>query len=70
MSDEIKTGDVVTLKSGGPEMTVNGFSSDHSNMAECVWFDGNVLREGAFYIDTLTAWNVGDRCVRERDTGR
>jgi uncharacterized protein YodC (DUF2158 family) len=70
MSDEIKTGDVVTLKSGGPEMTVNGFSSDHSNMVECVWFDGNVLREGAFYADALTVWNVGDRCVRERDTGR
>lgn len=32
----IKVGDVVTLKSGGPQMTV---VSTESGLFECVWFD-------------------------------
>lgn len=55
-NEEIETGDVVTLKSGGPEMTVNGFSRDSDSMAVCVWFDGSVLREGSFHQKTLKAW--------------
>lgn len=37
MADEIKKGDIVTLKSGGPEMTVNGV--DYEGDWICVWFD-------------------------------
>jgi uncharacterized protein YodC (DUF2158 family) len=36
--DEIKAGDLVQLKSGGPCMTV---SHVLKNMAVCVWFNGN-----------------------------
>jgi uncharacterized protein YodC (DUF2158 family) len=35
----IKIGDVVKLKSGSPNMTVNGFGSDTKNL-QCVWFSG------------------------------
>lgn len=39
MADEkIKSGDIVELRSGGPLMTVSGFTS---NQAICVWFDNN-----------------------------
>ena len=44
---EIKVGDTVELKSGGPVMTVNKFvlpdnnstGSDSIEQVECVWFD-------------------------------
>lgn len=36
MADQIKAGDVVVLKSGGPTMTVQWIEDD---TAVCVWFD-------------------------------
>ncbi len=42
MADDLKVGDVVQLKSGGPEMTIeliDTFGDDHKK-AMCVWFDG------------------------------
>jgi uncharacterized protein YodC (DUF2158 family) len=34
--DEIKKGEIVRLKSGGPTMTVE---STDGNFADCIWFD-------------------------------
>lgn len=40
--NEIKPGDVVVLKSGGPSMTVEkvGVYSDNVKKATCTWFEG------------------------------
>ena len=41
MTEPIKAGDVVQVKSGGPRMTVERVGIDHVNrsMCACVWFD-------------------------------
>jgi uncharacterized protein YodC (DUF2158 family) len=36
METKFKTGDIVRLKSGGPKMTVNGYTP--YGQVECVWF--------------------------------
>jgi uncharacterized protein YodC (DUF2158 family) len=36
---EFQVGDVVSLKSGGPEMTVESIESDGNVL--CTWFDSN-----------------------------
>ncbi|WP_116654463.1 YodC family protein [Pelagibacterium sediminicola] len=44
MSDEIKLGDVVQLKSGGPKMTVaniDRYGYDSTESARCDWFVAN-----------------------------
>lgn len=45
----VKEGDVVTLKSGGPEMTVqkSGYFRGELKCA-CVWFEGNKEMHGLF----------------------
>ena len=55
---EFQVGDVVQLKSGGPEMTIEtigkfGMGSTHDE-AKCVWFDGKNRKEGVFELHTLT----------------
>lgn len=54
---EFKAGDVVVLKSGGPDMTildVGDYSPMHSNnAAKCVWFDGKKKCEDVFDIVLL-----------------
>jgi uncharacterized protein YodC (DUF2158 family) len=50
--EDIRTGDTVRLKSGGPAMAVQLVADDRS-MAYCTWFDGVTLRTGAFSLKTL-----------------
>lgn len=63
MNPKFKEGDIVQLKSGGPEMTVsrnvmtmkiraNDVSSFNGNV-ECVWFEGNTNYKAFFNQDTL-----------------
>lgn len=47
MKTEIKSGDVVTLKSGGPKMTVS-FKDESFRRCLCQWFEGNILQESFF----------------------
>ena len=48
MADNIKVGDVVQLKSGGPKMTVSRHGQDDNNIVVCNWFvDGK--SESAFF---------------------
>ncbi len=60
MAVRFKTGDIVKLKSGGPEMTVKddvevpglGFGVTMTEI-HCQWFAGNKLQEGHFSEDSL-----------------
>ena len=56
-----KIGDVVTLKSGGPTMTVHELG-DYSptgpaNGADCVWFDGAKKMSDVFHVDALQRYD-------------
>lgn len=46
MADEIKPGDIVTLKSGGPKMTVSWIEE---GSAYCQWFDPKMEPRGESY---------------------
>jgi len=52
--DEFKKGDVVMLKSGGPEMTfAEEITESGKKLARCVWFDKNKKCEEIFEIELL-----------------
>jgi uncharacterized protein YodC (DUF2158 family) len=54
-------GDVVRLKSGGPNMTVKLESLlDKERLVPCQWFDGVILYEGKFAPGSLTAIETND----------
>jgi len=46
----VKIGDVVQLKSGGPKMTVNEIANTQTN---CVWFVGGSRESGNFDPEAL-----------------
>jgi len=48
-----KIGDIVRLKSGGPSMTVRGFTSELEELLECQWFAGDKLQFGVFHPDAV-----------------
>ncbi|MCW5519407.1 DUF2158 domain-containing protein [Aureitalea sp. L0-47] len=48
--DELKVGDVVVLKAGGPSMTIYQING---NDVGCKWFDGNELKHGGFVTQEL-----------------
>ena len=50
MVDEMKfkVGDIVKLKSGGPEMTVQKIPERSSHSYRCQWFAGKKLEAGVF----------------------
>ena len=54
MESPLKIGDVVRLKSGGPEMTVAHIGKyAHKDGAMCVWFDGKKRVQEVFELETL-----------------
>lgn len=60
MAEEIKVGDIVRLKSGGPDMTVDEighyrFTDPQSLSAKCSWFDSkNERKKDVFPLTSLT----------------
>lgn len=57
MSNENKfeVGDIVRLKSGGPDMTVQGMCDfvNHDDEYQCQWFAGKKLEQGHFPAESL-----------------
>ena len=61
---ELKVGEIVKLKSGGPEMTINSLNKDYNTTAgeytdEVVsitvqWFAGKKLVKGTFPLDSVS----------------
>lgn len=49
---EFNSGDIVKLKSGGPEMTVKHWYALQSGF-ECQWFAGKKLESGYFNPESL-----------------
>jgi uncharacterized protein YodC (DUF2158 family) len=52
MDTEFKTGDLVELKSGGPQMTVGFYLKPHSKWV-CYWFIGSEKKESDFPKEVL-----------------
>ena len=53
MMEEFKAGDVVCLKSGGPDMTIESIPYIngplvYESKAVCVWFENNLQKHGVF----------------------
>jgi len=55
MANQVKfaVGDIVKIKSGGPEMTVQTLPTAVSNFYSCQWFAGKKLESGRFPPDSL-----------------
>lgn len=52
-SNKFKIGDVVKLKSGGPDMTVRSAPDNPGQVYQCQWFAGKKLEQGAFREESL-----------------
>lgn len=50
MATNLKSGDTVRLKSGGPLMTIQSWTG---NFCNCSWFDGTELKFGRFHPDSV-----------------
>jgi uncharacterized protein YodC (DUF2158 family) len=52
---DIKVGDIVTLKSGGPNMTAGKISnlSNGDAFVSCYWFVNGEVKTAGFAIETL-----------------
>lgn len=61
---ELKVGDTVALKSGGPTMTVASGTFGRPPSANCQWFDGPTMKVGAFPVDALKSVAVTDEKSR------
>ncbi|HIF9238101.1 TPA: YodC family protein [Photobacterium damselae] len=48
-----QTGEIVKLKSGGPDMTVQSPVGSSSTTFYCQWFAGKKLERGTFPADSL-----------------
>jgi uncharacterized protein YodC (DUF2158 family) len=57
MDHGFKAGDVVQLKSGGPDMTIEDIDKygpgTTTDSAKCVWFEGMKRKDGLFELATL-----------------
>jgi uncharacterized protein YodC (DUF2158 family) len=52
MANGFKLGDIVKLKSGGPEMTVRALPDQYQGYG-CQWFAGKKLEQGFFPKESL-----------------
>ncbi len=50
---DIRVGDIVKLKSGGPDMTVTRTENTQNDDIGVMWFDKAELQKGWFSVDAL-----------------
>lgn len=50
---DIRVGDIVKLKSGGPDMTVTRTENTQNDDIGVMWFDKAELHKGWFSVDAL-----------------
>lgn len=53
-----KIGDIVKLKSGGPDMTIHRLPIDKDSFYHCQWFAGKKLEHGSFPENSLEKVNI------------
>lgn len=55
MASQVKfaVGNIVKLKSGGPDMTVKTTPTENGTSYDCQWFAGKKLESGRFPADSL-----------------
>ena len=53
-NDSFKVGDIVILKSGGPDMTIQAIETERDIYYTCQWFAGKKLERGRFRKESLT----------------
>lgn len=56
MAVALQSGDIVTLRCGGPKMTVEKICENLAQVQAawwCDWFDGKELRRGLFRLSSL-----------------
>lgn len=51
---QFKSGDVVKLRSGGPDMTVDAVYEEDQEV-RCIWFAGNELKREVISVHALTS---------------
>lgn len=51
-NNKFKIGDVVVLKSDGPEMTIEQIEPN-GEFVQCTWFDGGRRERDSFHIDII-----------------
>jgi uncharacterized protein YodC (DUF2158 family) len=59
MTTEFKPGDIVRLKSGGPDMTVSSIDP-HKKYLHCEWFAGKKREFGQFSFVVIEAVSRAD----------
>jgi uncharacterized protein YodC (DUF2158 family) len=67
MAEEIKAGDTVELKSGGPLMTVERVFAGIKNepKAACQWFEGSKAMSENFSVSSLKKVDGGAKFVKD-----
>jgi uncharacterized protein YodC (DUF2158 family) len=62
LEQNFEIGSIVTLKSGGPNMTVKSFNTPGAVWQyTCQWFSGKKLEQGVFSQDSLLPGKVDEK---------
>lgn len=69
MSD-FQLGDIVRLKSGGPEMVIKDHSAQGEDIFICHWFNENNINEDSFYDYEIEKIKKGMPTFKKEDIAK